>query len=361
MTSAEAPPDLALSLLESTPAELRSLPLVLRPRGACARKVEYLSAMLAAERPWVESALAAHGALLIREAPVAGPKDFEKVALALCPGLKNDYLGTSPRDALTTYVFSASELPPYYPIPQHCEMSFIKKPPGRLLFSCLLAPTGEGGETPLCDFRRVYADLDPAVRERFETRGVTIIRNYNGPDGGGRFELWQLKRWHEMFRTTDREKVEEICLQNDFVPTWLDGGKLRLLSHQPAVRLHPKTGEKVWFNHSQVFHLSSAAGEYKRLSRRQDPLRLAALGWFARGMAGLQRTLRPLEEQVLHCTFGDGSEISEADMEAVREAIWKNLVIYPWQTRDILLIDNYAISHGRTPYHGPRKVVVAWS
>ena len=98
-----------------------------------------------------------------------------------------DYLGTSPRDALTPYVFSASELPGYYPIAQHCEMRFLKKPPRRLFFCCLRPNDGPGGETPLCDFRKVARDLAPAVLDRFERRGVRIIRNYCGPSGGSSF------------------------------------------------------------------------------------------------------------------------------------------------------------------------------
>jgi alpha-ketoglutarate-dependent taurine dioxygenase len=56
--------------------------------------------------------------------------------------------------------------PPYYPIPQHCEMSFTRAPPSRIFFCCLVAPRGAGGETPIADFRKVYQDLDPEVRRR---------------------------------------------------------------------------------------------------------------------------------------------------------------------------------------------------
>lgn len=71
------------------------------------------------------------------------------------------------------YVFSASELPGYFPIPQHLEMSFLPAPPRSLFFCCLVAPTSAGGETCLCDFEKVYNQLDPAVRQRFEEKGVS--------------------------------------------------------------------------------------------------------------------------------------------------------------------------------------------
>ena len=71
------------------------------------------------------------------------------------------------------YVFTASELPPFFPIPQHIEMSFLPAPPRKLFFCCLEAPTSTGGETCLCDFKKVYDQMDPKVRQTFEEKGVS--------------------------------------------------------------------------------------------------------------------------------------------------------------------------------------------
>ncbi len=118
------------------------LPLLVEPLRREGRPVPALVSWLSARRAWIDERLVEHGAILLRGFAVDGAEDFERVVRAVEPGLKNDYLGTSPRNALTEYVFSASELPPYYPIPQHCEMSFIKEPPARLFFSCLVPSTG---------------------------------------------------------------------------------------------------------------------------------------------------------------------------------------------------------------------------
>lgn len=48
-------------------------------------------------------------------------------------------------------------------------------------------------------------------------------------------------------------------------------------------------------------------------------------------------------------------------METLRDAVWKHLVVIPWQRGDVIAIDNYAVSHGRLPYAGPRNVAVAWA
>ncbi|MCY1005696.1 TauD/TfdA family dioxygenase [Nannocystis pusilla] len=123
---------------------------VVEPDGDA--RVDALRAWLDAEKTWLSGQLRSHGAVLLRGFGVRVPVDLEHVARAIEPGLKNEYLGTSPRDALSEYVFSASELPPYYPIPQHCEMSFLRDPPRRLFFACLVAPQGGGGETRCATF-----------------------------------------------------------------------------------------------------------------------------------------------------------------------------------------------------------------
>jgi len=334
-----------------------SLPLVVEP-GAD-RSPRALADRLAANIDWTQDALRRHGALLFRGFDVDKPDDFEVMARAVDNELKNEYLGTSPRDALTDYVFSASELPGYYPIPQHCEMSFVKNYPRRIFFCCLIAPQ-DGGETPLVDFRKVYADLDPQVLKRFVDRGIRIIRNYSGPNGGGRFDLWKLKRWDEMFRTTDRAAVEAKCREEGFEPVWVAGEKLRLISQHDAVHKHPETGEPVWFNHSLVFHLSAAPGEYRRIYDRRGDLRSFFLWNFSRAMVAVKRTT-PADEQAMHCTYRDGTEISDADMEHVRDVVWKHMVITPWKKGDVVAIDNHSVGHGRLPYTGPRQVAVCWA
>jgi alpha-ketoglutarate-dependent taurine dioxygenase len=336
------------------------LPLLIEPEHESERDVEKLVEWLSGRREEIEDLLTRHGALLFRGFSGVDPQRFERAARAIDPALKNDYLGTSPRDAVTEYVFSASELPGYYPIPQHLEMSFVKDPPRRLFFTCARPNDGMGGETPLCDFRRVARDLDPRVRARFEKLGVRTVRNYCGPSGGSRFDLWKLKRWDEMFATADRAQVEAKCSANGFQFHWSEPDRLRLTSVGPALRPHPRTGEPVWFNHAQVFHLGTAPAEYRRLARRLGP-RYLGLWAFSAALVLARRALTPRDELAMDCTYGDGSPIPERDMEAVREAVWKNLVAPRWQTGDVLAIDNHAVSHGRFPYRGPRRVLVAWA
>jgi hypothetical protein len=202
------------------------------------------------------------------------------------------------------------------------------------------------------------------VRARFDARGVKNIRNYAGPPSrwrrGGRLDLWKLKRWDEMFGTTDRAAVARACQDNGFDFTWKADGGLRLVNVQPAAKRHPVTGVPVWFNHAQVFHLSAVPAEYRRIAARQGQLRYAALARVAEAALWLkQRTA--VEDQAMHGTYGDGSPNADGDMDAVRDAIWKNMVFFKWRRGDVLVIDNDAVAHGRMPYAGPRSVAVAWA
>jgi hypothetical protein len=338
----------------------KMLPLEISPAGSDTSPA-FLEQWISKNSQWIEERLTKYGAILFRGFSVTDAHQFERIARCINPDLKNNYLGTSPRNGLTEYVFSASELPDYYPIPQHCEMTFTKNPPTNIFFCCLRPSEGEGGETPLADFRKVYKDMDPEVRERFIKKGIRNIRNYSGPDGGSKFDLWKLKRWDEMFLTTDRKLVEQSCRENAFDFKWKENGILELVNDQPATIEHPVTGEPVWYNHSQVFHLSTAPAEYKRLARRQSGMRNWSLYLFSLAMVSIKNILVRPEDQAMHCTFADGSPIPDRDMEHVRDVIWNNMVIYKWELGDVLAADNRSIAHGRMPYHGPRTVVVSWA
>jgi alpha-ketoglutarate-dependent taurine dioxygenase len=346
--------------MQIRPFEPGSLaPLLVEP--GVDRSVDALVDWLSADPAATADHLTTAGALLLRGFAIDGPAAFERVARAVDPGLKKGYLGTSPRDALTEYVFTASELPGHYPIPQHCEMSFVAAPPRRLFFCCLRANDGPGGETPLADFRRVYRDLDPDVRTRWMDRGLRIVRNYGGPEGQGRRDPMQLKRWDEMFGTTDRAVVERMCAENQFAPRWRDDGRLQLVSTQPAVRAHPTTGEPVWFNHAHVFHASAAPGEYARIGRRMGAFPWVGWRMLATALVAWRGLTVDPEDAAMHVTFADGGPIPDADFEAVRTAIWKHMTFPKWERGDVVVIDNFAVAHGRMPYRGPRLVAVSWA
>jgi alpha-ketoglutarate-dependent taurine dioxygenase len=333
------------------------LPLCIEPLSDTS--VESLCDWLTSAAPDVRTALHQHGAIRFRGFDVDAPAALEKIARAISPELKNDYLGTSPRDAVTDYVFHASELPGFYPIPQHCEMSFCANPPRWLYFCAMTAPAADCGETPLCDFRKVWNDLDPDVRDRFVKRGLKIVRNYAAPDAPAGDQM-QLKAWDEMFQSRDKQVVEAKCQEEGFQPEWKADGGLRIWSDSTVFRTHPETGEPVWYNHLTTFHVSTPAGEYKRIYNFRPNEQNKAFYELAQSLEKDMRMKAPIDRS-MHTMYSDGTEIPDADIEHVRDVVWKHMRIDAWQKGDVVAIDNASVSHGRMPYEGLREVLVCWS
>ena len=57
--------------------------------------------------------------------------------------------------------------------------------------------------------------------------------------------------------------------------------------------------------------------------------------------------------------FGDNSLISNDDMTKVIRL--SNLLTFdiPWQTGDVVLVDNFTTMHGRRPFEGQRRVLAS--
>ncbi len=191
----------------------------------------------------------------------------------------------------------------------------------------------------------IYRDLDPQVRSRLEERGLLLIQNV--PDKKTKF--WP-RTWHEMFGM-DREGVEAFCAGHGIEHAWQQDGSLRMLSRRPATALHPRTGEKIWFNAS-IMHDSFSW----ELHRANQNALAALLSFFEK-----RNSREPATERRYHCVYGDGSEIPLSDIEHIRETYWQHAILFDWQQGDLLVIDNCRVAHGRMPFKGPRRILTALS
>lgn len=344
----------------SAPAEPANLPDVITPAHIGDDSATALILWLGSRRRQFLARLDAAGAILLRDFAVADEFQFETVLRAFDFDLKSEYLGTSPRDRLTEYVYTASELPAHYPIMQHCEMSFLDSPPERLYFFCKTAPEADG-ETPICDFRKVWRELDPSIRAEFDRRGIKYVRRYSGPGDAVRSRGWRTKRWDEMFGVSNIEQAirhaQAAGLQAERGP----GDELVLTNRQAAARVHPRTGVTVWHNHSQVFHPAAASFEYRKIARRQRTPRAFILSLVIDALTFAKRIKGAPESFDTNALFGDGQPIPSSYIKHVTDVIWENLQFFAWRQGDILAIDNRSVSHGRMPFKGPRRILVAWS
>ncbi|MFC3898206.1 TauD/TfdA family dioxygenase [Lentzea rhizosphaerae] len=289
-----------------------------------------LSVWLRGNQETVDRHLYTAGAVVFRNFKVATAADFAAVAGDGGDEKLLDYVyGSTPRTKESKGVYTSTEYPPEETIPQHNEMAYARDWPLRLWFFCQLNAQG-GGETPLADSRRVLERIPAAVRERFERDGIMYVRNY-----GGGVDL----PWQQVFETDDRETVERFCAANEIELEWLPDGGLRTRQICQAVVEHPRTHEVAWFNQAHLFHTSSLPAAV-----RED----------------LLATFSP-EQLPRNALYGDGTVIEDEAFTEIRAAFEAETVATPWQTGDVMLVDNILMSHGRNPYQGPRKVLVAMS
>lgn len=304
------------------------LPALVAPAAGEATGLDALLAWADRERDWLDARLHGEGAVLFRGFEVSGAEAFEHFCTHFGSRLQRYVGGNTPRSRVTGAVYTSTEYPSHLEIPLHNEMSYADRWPARLFFFCD-RPATEGGETPLADGRRMLEELPGDVAERFDEKQVRYLQNLHDGSGFGMGKSWQ-----EAFETEDRDAVEAHCDDHGIDWTWVEGG-LRLVQVRQGLATHPATGERVWFNQADQWHVSVHG------ARRAATL-LARLG-----REGLPR----------HATFGDGSPISEQDLQAVRDAQRRVEVTFPWQSDDLLVLDNVLTAHARRPFNGPRRIL----
>lgn len=317
-------------MITATKNTYSTLPLHVEAETDADASVQILCDLLQNREAWVADMLAEHGGILFRGYDITSPEQFQMAARAAIASLIPYVEGQSPRSKVADNVYTSTEHPARFSITLHNELSYTKSPPPRIAFFCLTEPT-QGGETPITDCRLVYQKMPPAIREKFETKGVRYVKNMHGDANG------LGKSWMDHFETNDRSTVEAYLGENDIDFEWLANGSLRTTATRPGVIDHPLTGERIWFNQANLWHVTNVDERHRaQLIQRC-------------GIDGLPT----------HAFYGDGSPIEDAELDQVRNVFWDNAVIAPWRQGDFLLLDNFLVAHGRKPFEGPRKILVA--
>ncbi|MEV6878524.1 TauD/TfdA family dioxygenase [Amycolatopsis sp. NPDC051128] len=130
--------------------------------------------------------------------------------------------------------------------------------------------------------------------------------------------------------------VEDYCARNGQTFEWTEEG-LRTRHVRPSFVDEPHTGATVWFNQANLFHVSSLGEEVSEVLLELYP------------EADLPR----------NAYFADGSPIPVADLDKIREVYDEVSYAFPWQDGDIMVINNMLMAHGREPFTGKRRILVA--
>jgi len=301
---------------------VRSLPLVIRPR----RNDLDLSGWVRANLSSIKSSLLLHGAILFRGFPVNRPEHFREVVETVSGEALPYRERSSPRTEVIENVYTSTDYPSDRSIFPHNENSYAITFPRKLYFWCE-TPAMQGGETPLGDTRRILARIHSDVVDQFLKKGWMYVRNFSPHFG---------LSWQTSFQTDDRGQVEEYCRKAAIECEWTVDG-LRTRQIRPAIMRHPESNELVWFNHAAFFHISTL------------------------GPAICQMLLEEYGEEGLpnHTYYGDGSPIEDSVMEHLREAYANEMVSFPWEKGDVIVVDNILTAHARAPFKGTRRTLVA--
>ena len=300
-----------------------TLPLVVRPALA---EID-LAAWAEKNLDFIEENLLKHGAILFRDFSVNSVAKFERFVRSVAGEMLEYREHTSPRTRVTRTTYTSTEYPSDERIELHNENSYQRTWPLKFFFYCL-TPADSGGATPFADCRKVLSRIGPKIAERFMEKGWMLVRNFG--EGLG-------LSWQDAFYTTSRAEVEEYCRNNSIEFEWRGGDRLRTRQVRPAIARHPRTGEMVWFNHIAFFHVSGLKPDIREM----------LLSEFKE------------EELAYNTYYGDGTQIEPEVLEEIREAYTEHRIEFPWHRGDLLMLDNMLVAHGRAPFTGPRKILVA--
>jgi len=286
--------------------------------------------------------------------------EFENLIDAFGVVPETVYKGTSPRNPLPGMkkAMSSADIEPWVHIPHHSEMSFLAGPPEVIAFYCVENSVDRGGESLTMDYISLWEHLKSALSEttlaRFSWDRFEYIRKYSERQSK---DISIQKTWAAMFNTQDMKQAAQKAEADGYTVSWShdpspdgDGYVMHLRHSMPPLRKHPESGQLVFHNHIGVLHHTSFYEDLKLSAKRYNDSDMFAVA------QKLEKTANGTD-----VVWASDSAPVDDISQAVRDWAWSNSAFLKYDAGDLVILDNFRVSHARTPFlGGPRTVATLW-
>lgn len=277
-------------------------------------------------RRYIDDKLLQHGSLLLKNFRIDTMAKFETLARALCDSLYSGY-GDLPTHDENQQLYHATPYTASQSIHFHNEASHTSKWPLKQFFLCVQAAEW-GGELRVSDGRAILNTLGKTLVQEFIDERLMYVRN---------FVPYVDVRWQDFYKINDSIQLETFLEERDIEFDW-KGEVLQTRIRAPALAIHPRSKELVWFNQIQLHH----------------PRMLEEKVY-----SGLKSMFGRENEFPRYVCFGNGAPISSDIVDEISHALNAHATNIAARNGDVIFNDNMLVFHSRLPYRGPRKVCVA--
>ena len=284
-----------------------------------------------------------NGAVVIRGLGAKDPETFTKYIKAIgyesgdIPFVQNG--STAQRTEITDILSTANEGPPDRIIYQHNEFSRFAKYPTKLFFVCSKM-NAEGGETPIVhggEFFEEVKNKAPEYIKRLSKDGLYMEQVWK--ENTKNNTHWSYKFCfgrdiNEEIQSLEEKKKIALKLAKEYASEdsqYIENNDLLVRQHTKPIRLY-KVDEKEEF---PCFYNSIACfyGDVKE-----------KIGGYA---------------NTKNICYDDGTEIPVDYLDITLLASIEKAYNHVWVEGDLVIVNNYLVSHGRLPWKGERKVMVS--
>ncbi|CAH0027229.1 unnamed protein product [Clonostachys rhizophaga] len=273
-------------------------------------------------------------ALVTAAEEARGFHPFEQIGLAGKRTAKAEHVWTANEGSSAKRFYQHNEYARYTRFPSTIHFYSVKKAP-------------KGGLSPIAHtanvFDKVKAEI-PELVEGVQKRRLAMKMLFRAPGNEGDDNQFN---WAGEFsfgkelvpgddEATQKRKVEKQVqrLTSDY--KWTEDGSIELTQHIPGIRRHPVNGRPLWFN-----GLLGRHGTTRDIGALDPPY-----------VGRDNMTYLP-------SVYGDGTPIPREYLDKLIDVVDKEELHLSLEEGDILLVDNYQVSHGRQPWEGERELLVS--